>query len=709
MIKRMRAIAGTLIAYGFLSALLFTPLLVEAGITRIEIATVESPTFGGTSFGDAGQYEKLRGRAFGEVDPNDHLSKKITDIEFAPVNANGMVEYSTDVVILRPIDAAKGNARLFYELSNRGTILALRVVNSGAAPAAGRTDYPSTATDAGNGFLMREGYTILFSGWDLTAVNVNGSLLTNVPIASFKNPDGTTSPIVGPAVEEFFFDNTTTRVATLTYPSASLDKSKVTLTVRTHYEDPQTAIPASDWEFVSATQFRLLPLSGTPPVGKAFDAGRLYEFKYEATNPRVAGLSHAMVRDLALFFREGAVDSTGKALTGDIDFIYGHATSQPGRLLRDFVDLGFNRADDTEHHHFFCRHHHDDMVFDGILNWIAGGSGGFFNHRFAIPNRTHRQHIGRWTPERLFPFAWQLLFDPVTRQFDGRIVRCALTGTCPKILEANSANEYWVKGGSLLHTDTRGHDLFFDAPHVRLYHFSGRPHSSVPPGADPTNICQQPRNTLAPGFGMRSLLVALDEWVSKHRPPPHSDLPRRFDGTLVRSPQDKVGFPSIPGVKYNGLMSTGDLFDFGPQFKNGILDFTTVGDPAVIKSPVVNANAYPVFVPKTDKDGNEIAGVRFPEVEVPTATYTGWALRKPELAGDDLCDAFGQELAFKKTKAERDAAGDPRLSLQERYPTHADYVQEVTKAAQKLQKRRLLLQEDVDRYIQAAEASSVGN
>jgi hypothetical protein len=242
-----------------------------------------------------------------------------------------------------------------------------------------------------------------------------------------------------------------------------------------------------------------------------------------------------------------------------------------------------------------------------------------------------------------------------------------------------------------------------------LYHFAGRPHSSVPAGADPTNICQQPRNTLTAGFGMRSLLVALDEWVTDGRKPPASRLPRRHDGTLVPSlPQAKVGFPSIPGVKYTGLMTTGDLFDFGPQFKDGILDFHSEGNPAVIKSPVVSS-PYPVFVPKTDADGNEVAGVRFTDVAVPLATYTGWALRKPELAGDDLCDAFGQELAFKATKADRDAVGDPRLSIKERYPTHADYVQKVTAAAQQLQRERFLLQEDVDRVVQAAQASTIGN
>lgn len=667
---------GALVACGLVAATLLVSAPAQARITRIEITSTESPTFEGTSFGDAGQYEKLRGRAFGEVDPNAFPDNKITDIKLAPRNSRGMVEYSTEIIILRPIDAAKGNHRLFYELSNRGTVLALRVLNNGPGAAPTRTDYPSTAADAGNGFLMRQGYTMLFSGWDTTAPPGGGRLLTTVPIA--KNPDG--SSIVGPALEELIFDNVTTQVGRLTYPAATLDQTQAMLTVRTHYADTPVEIPASGWEYVTNRSIRLLP------AGTTFAPGRLYEFKYPATDPTVAGLSFAIVRDLSAFFKNADADDAGNPnpIAGQAKLVYANATSQPARLLRDYIDLGFNQVG---------RH---GKAIDGILNWIAGGSGGFFNYRFAQPFRTHRQHIARYTPERIFPFAWQLLFDPVTKQLDGRIVRCTLTRTCPKIIEANSANEYWVKGGSLLHTDTRGHDLLREPRDVRLYFFSSYPHL---PSAGTIPICQQPLNPLTPGIGMRPLLVDLDDWVSRHRAPPRSRLPRRVNGTLVPSlPQAQEGFPNIPGVTYNGLMTTGDLFDFGPQFKQGIL--TTL--PPIITSP------YPVFVPKTDEDGNDIAGVRFPNVAVPTATYTGWALRTAAFAGDDLCDAFGQRIPFAQTKAERLAKGDPRLSIEERYPTHENYVNKVAKAARKLERERFLVPEDVDQTIQAAEDSDIG-
>lgn len=676
---RRRVPPNALLGAALAIAVLTLPAVAHARITRIEIARIESPAFGGASFGEVGQYEKLVGRAFGEVDPRDLRNRSITDLALAPRNARGMVEYDTGIIILRPIDPARGNRGLFYELTNRGVILSLRAFNESPIPAT--TD--PTAADAGNGFLMRRGYTLLFSGWDLSAV---GTFSSSFPVAT--GPGG--APIVGPAVEEFVFDNLPPTPqptsAALQYPAAVLDTSQATLTVRARLGDPQTPIPPSGWRFVDARTIQLLP------EGTRFAAGSLYELAYRARDPRVAGLALAAVRDLPAFLHRAAFDDGGAAnpLAGRIDRVIGHGISQPARLLHEFVQLGFNRDEDGR------------QVFDGILDYIAGASGGFFNVRFAQPFRTHRQHIGRWTPERVFPFANQLLFDPVTRRLGGRLVACTLTRSCPKIIEANSSNEYWVKGGSLLHTDTRGRDLLVDPASVRYYHFASRPHSS----ATGPGICEQERNPLAPTAGLRALLVVLDDWASRGVAPPRSRLPRRIDGTLVPSlPQSRVGFPVIPGVRYTGLVTTGDLFDFGRRFDDGILDFRVRN--AVIVSPIV-ASPYPVFVPATDEDGNEIAGVRFPDVEVPVATYTGYGFRAAGFGGPDLCDAFGQAIPFKATRAEREAAGDPRLSIQERYPTHAAYVDAVTRAAARLERDRFLLQEDVDRIVEEAEESDIG-
>ena len=637
-----------------LLCLLASARSVEARIIRIDIIRTESPTFGGMSFGDSGQYEKLIGRAHGEIDPADARNRIIVDLDFAPRNQRGMVEYSTDVVIFRPVDRSKGNRRLFYEINNRGGIRSLGLLND----VANMTNDPSSAADAGNGFLMRQGYTILVSGWDVTVVPGGGRLTISVPVARHKNGD----PFVGPSLEEFVIDNNTTKTAPLTYPAASLKRDGTVLTVRSRYAD--RPVPVTNWEYAHDRAIRLTP------NGTLFEQGRLYEFVYNAKDPLVAGLAFAATRDLAAAAHSGN-DAAG-VFGGRVEQVYSFCVSQPCRFMRDFVHLGFNEDERGR------------RAFDGILNWVGGGSGGFFNYRFAQPGATHRQHIGRWFPERLFPFANQVLTDSITGKTDGRLRRCLASNTCPNIFEVNSANEYWVKGGSLLHTDTRGNDLP-DPPNVRFYFFSSFPHSS----REAAGFCQQPGNPVSPNPGLRALLVALDQWTALGTEPPPSRLPRRADGTLV--PVADLKFPRIPGVRFTGVMTTGDLFDYGGALHSGIL---TVLPPKLLGSP------YPVLVPQTDADGNDVAGIRFPDIAVPLATYTGWSVRQPAFGGDDLCDAIGQRIPFARTTAERLSAGDSRLSIEERYSTPDAYLRAVTHSATTLRNERLLLEEDVNRIVE---------
>ncbi|MCY4602398.1 MAG: alpha/beta hydrolase domain-containing protein [Acidobacteria bacterium] len=655
-----------------LGALLAAPAAVDARVTRIEIEHVESPTFDGRAFGDAGPYEKLVGRVHAEVDPEAPESVVIADIELAPRNARGKVEYSADLIILRPVDPSRGNGRLFYETNNRGRLLSLNRLNN--APTA--TSDPTSGDDAGNGFLMRQGYTFVASGWDATASAADGRLNITLPVAV--NADG--SPIVGPSLEELVIDNDNTATGRLTYPAATRDTSQAKLTVRTRYTDEPRALAPDAWEYVDARTIRLLP------AGTAFRQGSLYHLTYPATDPMVAGLGFAAVRDVVAFLRHADADDAGNAnpLSGQLHYAHAFAISQPARFMRDFVHYGFNR--DTT----------GRRVFDGVLNWIGGASGAFVNYRFAQPHRTQRQHTARWFPERPFPFAYNVTHDPVTERTDGRLRRCLDSGTCPQILEANSSNEYWVKASSLLHTDTLGDDLP-DPPNVRLYLFSSFPHSGGSRQRG-MGICQQPRNTLEAEPVLRALLVALDEWVTAGKDPPASRVPRRADATLVEAlPREHLGFPAIPGVHYDGLMSTGDLLDFGTRAGEGILSAL----PPAVTEP------YPALVPRTDADGNDMAGIRVPDVAAPLATYTGWAVRAAEYAGNDLCDAAGQELAFPGTRAERLERGDPRPSIEERYGSHDGYVEAVERATRALQQNRLLLAEDVERIIAAARQRSL--
>jgi hypothetical protein len=687
----------------------------EARVTTLAITQTENPTFSGASFGAVGTYTMYLGHITGEVNPSNPRNAVIVDIEHAPRNARGMVEYSSDFQIIMPTNPALGNGRVVFDLPNRGGAGALTSFN-----ATTQINNMTRSGSPGNGFLMNHGYTLVTGAWDTTVAQGGTTFGVTFPVA--KHHDG--SSITGPAFEELVVDtNGTPATLPLTYAAASADQSKANLTVRANYGDTPILIPASQWQYTDGTLKAVKLVSGpfgTPP---SFGPTALYEFSYIAKDPVVVGLGFAALRDLARFIRKAKTDDAGTAnpLAGHVKYIFTTCISQPCRTMNDVLLWGFNQP---EHHNLwdrfrdFRRDHdrdHDndrddrgtqeEVVFDGVLNWIAGGDGIYMNYRFAQPTRTQRQHIARWYPEFQFPWANQDTFDPVTRRRDGRLNACDNSDTCPKIFEINSENEFYSKGGSLLLTDTQGHDLNLnsriDREFVRYYLLSSFPHGA----GTAAGICQQPQNPLIPGPVLRSLLLQLDNWVSTGHEPPDNRVPRRGDNTLAPSlPQAGMGFPHIPNVTYNGIMHTGDLFDFGPRFDDGILS---------VMPPVLRGTPYPVFVPKTDVDGNDIAGVRTPDVTVPLATYTGWALRASpatETGGAkivDGCDASGQRIPFAKTKADRTASGDSRLSLQERYADHATYVNLVTQAAQKLQQDGFLLSDDVNAYITAAQAASV--
>jgi hypothetical protein len=678
--------------------------LAEARITRIAIdpALSQSPTFEGRTFGangSVGAYEKLRGKAYGEVDPRDPRNAVITDIELAPRNpATGKVEYSMDVYILKPVDLRKSNRKLFVEVNNRGGKL------FGAFNLSGGGNNPTTAADAGDAFLMHQGYNLAWNGWDVSAAPGGDRLTITVPMA--KNPDG--SSITGPSYEYIVFDNATTTSSTLAYLAATLDKSQAALTVRDHLMQAATPIPATGWSYDAAGT--AISLNGAP-----FKQSAIYEFSYLAKDPVVAGLGLAATRDFISFLKHAVADDFGNPnpLAGHVRHAYTFSVSQPARYMNDFQTLGFN-ADERGR-----------RAIDGILNWIGGGNGVAINYRFAQTARTERNRQNHRYPEAPFPFAYPKLRDHLTGEVGGRGVACAGQdrdrddddddrdegrNTCPKALEVNSANEYWVKTGSLLHTDTRGRDLE-DPKNVRFYLLSSVEHTVA--GSAPTpGSCQRIRNTTDPNPALRALFVALDRWVARGVEPPKSEVPTRKTGAFSIPvgngvgvvPQSALGWPNIPGVTYSGVITVRHLFNFGPRFNDGIMD---------INPPDFSGPVYPSFVSKVDRDGNDIAGIRLPPVEAPIATTSGWGLRSAAFGGGpgggnmDGCESSGQWIPFKTTTAERLASGDPRKSLEERYGNHEGYVKAVAKAARKLEQRRLLLEEDVQRYIDSAQASSV--
>ena len=689
-----------------------------ARVTTLTINDRQS-AFSGANFGLVGTYEVITGTFTDEVDPDDPHKAVIVDLDHGPKNANGTVSFTADFQIIKPTNLANSAHRVIYDLPNRGNPGALGTLN-GSSPV--NTAVPPSSGAAGNGFLMNLGWTIVEVGWDQSAPpqGLNKTFGISLPVA--KHRDG--SSITGPALEELDVDqNATPATLPLTYPAASGDQSQAGLTVRENYGDEPTPIPASGWAYTDTTLTAVKLTSGPFGGPKSFGPTALYEFSYIARDRLIVGLGFAAIRDLATFLRNAKADDNNVAnpLAGDVKYIYTICSSQPCRTTRDFVLWGFNEADIAEgasrHHwgdhdwwdHFWLRRPpHHERAIDGMLNYIGGGDGIYMNYRFAQPTRTQRQHIARWFPEFQFPFADLTIFDPVTRQIDGRLARCEETGTCPNIFEANSENEFWAKGGSMLLTDGQGHDLDLNrTPNVRYYLLSSFQHGTG--NSTTTGICRQLGNPLSSAPVERALIVDLDQWVSEGVPPPANQVPRISDGTLVPPlPQSRQGFPNnipnpqttlpvTPFVAYDGMiLHTGDLWDFGPKFDEGIVS---------IIPPISLGTPYKIYVPKTDTDGNDMAGVRVPSVNVPIATYTGWGLRAGNAADPggptsikDGCDATGQYIPFPITLAQRLATNDPRPSLQERYGTSANYVAKVQAAAQALVDQRFLLEQDIATY-----------
>jgi alpha/beta hydrolase family protein len=662
----LRAGIAVAIAIGALAA----TAPVAARVTRIDITQTESPTFGGYAWPGVGQYEKIVGVAHGELDPTDRRNAVIADIALAPRNANGKVEYSFDFYLLRPLDLTKGAHKMMYEPPNRGRKL-YGTLNRGAAGNDPGAD--TNPADLSQAFLMERGYSLSWSGWDASAGTSNANFNTTITLPVAKNPDG--SSITGPAYEYIVSPGAKYN---LTYHAATLDQSKATLTHRVHLDDAPQVVPATDWQY-NADGSAISLTSGS------FTPNDIYEFTYTAKDPTVNGIGFAAVRDWIDFLRYGTADDAGtpNPLAGDVQKVYTYTLSQPARLLNDFTSLGFNESEKGK------------KVVDGMLQWIGAGDGVNMNYRFSQPGRTNRNRQELLYQEGVFPFANVTSTDPISGQTASRYDRCTATSTCPVAMEIYSANEYWVKGASLLTTTPDGKSDLADSPYTRNYFISSHQHG-VGNGKS-KGSCQQLQNPLDSAPVQRALWEAMDQWVTKGTAPPPSMVPKLADGTFAKSTQQAdVGFPSIPGVTYTGLKTTRYRFDFGPNYYSTLVP--TINPPVVTppyEDNPANGPIYPTFVPRTDSDGNDIAGVRLPDVTVPLATYTGWALRAGAQANDG-CEGSGQMIPFARTKAERDASGDPRPSIEERYPNFSAYYFSVLNAVSKFVANRWMLPEDAN-------------
>lgn len=658
-----------------LGSILFGQMGLHAAVTRIEIKTRE-PYLESRVFDGIGSYERLRGKAYFAVDPKHAANHTVIDLELAPRNDAGLVEFSSDVELLAPKDLSKANGAILYDVNNRGNKLALGMFNTGA-----------------DEFLMRKGYVVLWSGWIAETQPGGGRLRLSAPVATENG-----KPIIGPVRAEFVIEAAAERHTLAMwanqgcYEPTERGEREAVLTWRAREKDARAVIPRKQWRFEKRWvedngERGQLPVIDLVVAG-GVQPGYIYEVVYEAQGPIVQGLGLAGIRDLLSYLKHEMSEKNPLFVTDTkkpaIKLAYGFGVSQSGRCLRQFLYDGFN-ADES-----------DRQVFDGVIPHVAGGGLGFFNHRFASPTRHNGQHDNHLFPADQFPFTYGDETDPFTGREDGILHRDRARGTVPKVMHTQSSSEYWHRAGSLVHTDPRGeHDAKLP-PEVRVYCFGGTQHgagggfaATVPGNGQLITNPADYRPLL------RALLTALDEWVRTGKEPPPSVHPRIADGTLVGWRESESGWQGIPGVRYPEVIQQPEHVDRGPEFYR--FRRSTI-------EPPISRGSYVVRIPKCGADNNELGTLQLPAVEVPVATYASWNTRNRSVGAEgEMLGLQGGYIPFAKTPADREKFGDPRPALLERYRDFDDFRAQYRAAVDRGVAQRTLLSEDVAELMKLAD------
>lgn len=631
-------------------------------VTTLEITTC-SPFANGAPFGDVGPYQQLEGTVHFAVDPHHPRNAAIADLKRAPRNAQGLVQCSADFRMLQPVAPQGGNQRLLLDIVNRGNPTVLTNFNS----ADGRLE-------PGNGFLLRQGYTVLWCGWQDDVPETPGLVRLRVPEAV----DAGGQPLTGKIaitfqpdarVQEQLLSDRLHRP----HPVYDVHDPDAVLTVQDHEDAPPQTVPRQQWAFARQHDGGTVPDPTRIHLASGFLPGKVYQAIYTTTGAPVIGLGLIAMRDVVSFLRYGT-EGEGNPCAGRIDYAYSFGRSQSGRFLRHFLYLGLNRDED------------DRTVCDGLIPLVAGGGRGEFNQRFGQPSNSNK-----YSMKNMFPFHDTRQTDPETGRTDGLLERLAAQGALPKIMFINTSAEYWGGHAALTHIDLAGKQDLTSVETVRLYHLAGTQHGPgnlllTDTGSADDARAQHKPNAVDYRPLLRAALVNLDRWVTEGQAPPPSLHPRLDAGTAV-APEDSLEtFKTMPEVQVPVYLRCIARLDFGAETEAGM----AAQLPPVVGKPYAN------LVAAVDADGNEIAGIRLPDISVPLATYTGWNVRHPEIGGaGQTLSLLGSTLPFPASRAERQASGDPRLSIEERYASQEDYLEQVRQAAETLVQQGYLLAEDV--------------
>lgn len=667
-------------------AVMLIAAAVPAEVERIEV-TARELFADGVDFGVTGPYEKIRGRLYYAVDPQDPANAAVVDLDLAPAGADGKVRFSGDFVLLKPVDMQRGNRRLLYDVNNRGNLYMLRHINGGA-----RSNDPTSLEDAGNGFLMEQGYTLLWSAWNWDVRQGDHRLQIDLPVAG-----GPGRPIrqriVAEIVNSFSLEPAPSMPLawgnSRCYPALDPhDNSKAVLTVRDAPLAERTPVANDRWRFARVENGVEIPDPTSITVDGGIQPGKIYELIYEVQNPKVVGLGLTSIRDAISFFHFEGSDRFGNpspaatrgadgTWTPVVDYAYIFGVSQSGRVITHMLWQGFHVDE------------HGRMVFDGARIHVAGGGKGGFNHRFAQTTH-HPSHLeGNAFPADHPPFN----FLPEGSGPDNDVLtKAKRLGAIPKIIITNNSLEYWTRSASLVHTDQAGTVDAEMHPEVRYYMTNGAPHGGA--SSRERTVTEHGRNPLDVGPVQRAMLVNLDRWVSDGVEPPPSRYPRIDRGELITAEEHRRRFPAIPGLRHPGRNLKPPRVDYGPEF------FTT---GVMTEVPPIVGPAYRTLVPAFDADGNGIGGIRLPELTVPLGTYQGWNPRREEAGAPEFLTRFdGSFWAFPITDAERTRTGDPRPSIETRYAGRQDYVDRVAAEVRRLVEDRMLLAADGEAIVELA-------